>query len=204
MTPFATQEPNHVIKQSNRRTAADTRGVSAEMIKHPTRRVENMCYDCATTSSNLTKNHHRAGVTRQSKSRTRAEIRHRHRELLVHLCDPIVYKLSCKLLLKRLQSTLDQANFTPSHSTTSHLYTFQQLRQRAALEGSKALKNHSCRCPQSERQCTPDVKSKQLHLKRRTKQRERPCFSDASRNRDLHRQTTFFSPAIHSNTRPSY
>ena len=49
----------------------------------------------------------------------------------------MLYKLFSQLGFKRLQPTLDanqsgdQAGFRPGYSTTDHLFTFQQLRQRA-------------------------------------------------------------------------
>ena len=70
----------------------------------------------------------------------------------------MLYKLFSQLLFKGLQPTLDdkqsqhQAGFRPGYSTTDHLFTFQQLRQRAtewyqplwvAATSSKKIFRHS-------------------------------------------------------------
>ena len=57
---------------TNEAKAGDTRGVNAEMIEHPTRRLGNTCYDCTTRPSNPTSNHHQTDGTRRLKSHTQA------------------------------------------------------------------------------------------------------------------------------------
>ena len=132
MKPFTMQELNDAINQLNRGKARDTREVNAEMIKYSRRLKQHVL--------RLYKKSHQTqrATTKLARHDDQSYIQERGPgitiELPTHLFDPHIVQ---NLESAPLQATTKrarrrgQAGFRPGHSATDHLFTFQQLRQRA-------------------------------------------------------------------------
>ena len=116
-----TQQRHQTNKMGN---AANARGVNADMIKHSTRRVK----------PHLLRPYNKVIKPNEEPPPNWRDTT--NKVVYRPVCStPLLHKFFSQLLFRRPQPTLDasqsvnQAGFRPGHSTTDHLYAFQQLKE---------------------------------------------------------------------------